>query len=137
MAANGRRPAAHPPKVEPRRYDRFDPVFRALAWSYPLGYTVFVIEIRQTDDYARWFDKLRDRQARFRILARVRRLSLGNPGDVVPVGEGVSELRIDYGPGYRVYFVQRGEMLIVLLAGGDKRTQSRDIEKAKGLALGL
>ncbi|MHB9150848.1 MAG: type II toxin-antitoxin system RelE/ParE family toxin [Thermoleophilia bacterium] len=96
-----------------------------------------MIEIRQTDDYARWFDKLRDRQARFRILARIRRLSLGNPGDVAPVGEGVSELRIDCGPGYRVYFVQRGEMLIVLLAGGDKRTQSRDIERAKGLALGL
>jgi putative addiction module killer protein len=65
-------------------------------------------EIRQTEVYRKWFDKLRDRQARSRILARIRRLSLGNPGDVKPVGEGVSELRIDYGPGYRVYFVQRG-----------------------------
>jgi putative addiction module killer protein len=63
---------------------------------YPIGYTVAVVEIRQTDEYAQWFDKLRDAQARARILVRVRRLSLGNPGDVEPVGEGVSELRIDY-----------------------------------------
>jgi putative addiction module killer protein len=96
-----------------------------------------VIEIRQTDEYSRWFDRLRDRQARFRILARIRRLSLGNPGDVAPVGEGVSELRIDCGPGYRVYFVKRGRTLVVLLAGGDKKTQTRDIEKAKQLAQGL
>lgn len=89
MAANGRRPAIHPPKVTPRRYDRLDPVFRALACAYPVGYTVCVIEIRRTDDYARWFYKLRDRQARFRILARVRRLSLGNPRDVVPVEDAV------------------------------------------------
>jgi putative addiction module killer protein len=93
--------------------------------------------IRQTDEYALWFDKLRDRQARFRILARIKRLSLGNPGDVAPVGEGVSEMRIDCGPGYRIYFVQRGSALIVLLAAGDKRTQTRDIEKAKELARGL
>lgn len=66
------------------------------------------IEIRQTDEYARWFEKLRDRRARARILARVRRLSLGNPGDAAPVGEGVSELRIDYGPGYRIYFKSTG-----------------------------
>lgn len=96
-----------------------------------------MIEIRQTDEYARWFKKLRDRQARARILARVRRLSLGNPGDVSPVGEGVSELRIDYGPGYRVYFKQQGDVWIVLLAGGDKRTQRRDIERAKELARNL
>jgi len=96
-----------------------------------------VIEIRQTDEYARWFEKLRDRQARARILARVRRLSLGNPGDVAPVGEGVSEMRIDHGPGYRVYFKQHGETVVVLLAGGDKRTQQRDIEKAKALARSL
>jgi putative addiction module killer protein len=70
-------------------------------------------------------------------MVRLRRLSLGNPGDVKPVGEGVSELRIDYGPGYRVYFIQRGETLIVLLAGGDKRTQERDIHLAKALADGL
>ena len=91
-------------------------------------------EIRQTEVYANWFSKLRDRQARARIDVRIRRLSLGNPGDVKPVGEGVSELRIDYGPGYRVYFVQRGTTVIILLAGGDKRTQNRDIQTALELA---
>ena len=94
-------------------------------------------EIRQTEVYARWFDNLRDRRARARINVRIRRLSLGNPGDVRSVGEGVSELRIDYGPGYRVYFVQRRQMLIVLLAGSDKNTQSRDIRTALELARGL
>jgi putative addiction module killer protein len=93
-----------------------------------------VIEVRQTDEYEKWFDSLRDRQAKARIDIRVRRLSLGNPGDAKPVGEGVSELRIDYGPGYRVYFVQRVNVLIVLLAGGDKRTQEHDIRLAKQLA---
>jgi putative addiction module killer protein len=96
-----------------------------------------VVEVRQTDEYFRWFEKLRDRQARARILARVRRLSLGNPGDVQPVGEGVSELRIDYGPGYRVYFQERGKSIVILLVGGDKRTQKRDIETAKALARNL
>ena len=93
-----------------------------------------MIEIRQTETYANWFDSLRDRKARARIDVRIRRLSLGNPGDVRPIGSGVSELRIDYGPGYRVYFVQRGPMLIILLAGGDKRTQERDIKRALELA---
>lgn len=93
-----------------------------------------MIEIRQTDAYSRWFNGLRDRQARARINVRIRRLSLGNPGDVKPVGEGVSEMRIDYGPGYRVYFVQSGQTMVVLLAGGDKRTQSGDIENALKLA---
>lgn len=96
-----------------------------------------MIEIRETDVYARWFADLRDREARARIDIRLRRLSLGNPGDVRPVGEGVSELRIDYGPGYRVYFVHRGQTLVVLLAGGDKRTQDRDIITALDLARGL
>ena len=96
-----------------------------------------MIEIRQTDVYARWFDSLRNRSARARIDARIRRLSLGNPGDVRPVGEGVSELRIDFGPGYRVYYVQRGRALVVLLAGGDKHTQDRDIKTALELAQGL
>ena len=93
-----------------------------------------VIEIRQTEVYAKWFTQLRDHQARARILVRIRRLSLGNPGDVAPVGEGVLEMRIHYGPGYRVYYVERGQTLIVLLAGGDKRTQKKDISLAIELA---
>ena len=93
-----------------------------------------MLEIRQSDTYAKWFRRLRDRQARARINLRIRRLSLGNPGDVRPVGEGVSELRIDYGPGYRIYFVQHGQTVVVLLAGGDKRTQDRDIKTALKLA---
>src|SRR5260370_1015890 len=78
-----------------------------------------LIEVRQTDIYAAWFAGLRDRQARARITTRIRRLSLGNPGDVKPVGNGVSEMRIDYGPGYRGYFVRRGDTLVVLLCGAD------------------
>ncbi|MEE4359430.1 MAG: type II toxin-antitoxin system RelE/ParE family toxin [Desulfococcaceae bacterium] len=93
-----------------------------------------MIEIRQTDTYSEWFDSLRDRQAKARINIRIRLLSMGNPGDVKPVGEGVSELRIDYGPGYRVYFVRRGQTLIVLLAGGDKRSQHKDIQLAINLS---
>ena len=93
-----------------------------------------MLEVRQTNTYASWFSHLRDRTARVRIDIRVRRLSLGNPGDVKPVGEGVSELRVNYGPGYRVYFIRRGDEFIVLLAGGDKSTQERDIVEAKALA---
>ena len=95
-----------------------------------------MIEIRQTDEYDTWFRKLHDRQARSRILIRVHRLSLGNPGDVRPVGGGISELRIDYGPGYRVYFCRVDRTTAVLLAGGHKATQRRDIERAHGLAQG-
>lgn len=93
-----------------------------------------MLEVRQTAAYAQWFAGLRDRQARVRIDIRIRRLSLGNPGDVKAVGEGVSELRIDFGPGYRVYFVQRGSAFILLLAGGDKASQANDIREAKALA---
>ncbi|MCZ8109478.1 MAG: type II toxin-antitoxin system RelE/ParE family toxin [Betaproteobacteria bacterium] len=96
-----------------------------------------MIEVRQTPEYAAWFATLRDRVAKTRIDIRIRRLSLGNPGDVKPIGDGVSELRIDHGPGYRVYFVQRGSVLVVLLAGGDKSTQAQDIRKAKTLARNL
>ena len=92
-----------------------------------------MIEILQTEHYLKWFDKLKDRNARARINIRIRRLSLGNPGDVKSVGEGVLELRIDYGPGYRIYFTKKGVRLIILLAGGDKTTQAGDIEKAKKL----
>ena len=93
-----------------------------------------MIEIRETYEYATWFESLRDRMAKTRILIRIRRASLGNFGDVKPVGEGVSELRVDYGPGYRVYFLRKGETLVVLLGGGDKQTQSRDIRRAIALS---
>jgi putative addiction module killer protein len=96
-----------------------------------------MIEIRETQVYALWFSSLRDRRAKARIDTRIRRLSLGNPGDVKPVGSGVSELRIGYGPGYRIYFIQCGSTLIVLLAGGDKRTQQQDITQAIELARDL
>jgi putative addiction module killer protein len=95
------------------------------------------MEVRKTEPYAKWIDGLRDIQARARILARVEWLALGNPGDVEPVGEGVSELRIHYGPGYRVYFKQQGRELVILLAGGDKRSQAKDIKKALSLARNL
>ena len=90
-----------------------------------------MIEVRQTVVFAKWLDRLRDKRARARILARLDRLTLGNLGDVKPVGSGVSELRIDSGPGYRVYLAQRGAVLIILLCGGDKSTQSRDIIRAQ------
>jgi putative addiction module killer protein len=93
-----------------------------------------VVDVRQTEVFASWLRKLRDENARARIQIRIRRLSLGNFGDVKPVGGGVSELRIDYGPGYRVYFRQRGETLVLLLAGGTKKGQEADIAKAKKLA---
>lgn len=93
-----------------------------------------MIEIRQTQHFSDWFDRLADGRAKARIDIRVRRLSLGNPGDVKAVGEGVSELRIDYGPGYRIYYLQQGSTLVILLAGGDKSTQSADIAKALELA---
>jgi putative addiction module killer protein len=96
-----------------------------------------VIEIRKTELFAQWLDALRDLRARARVQARIERLACGNPGDVRPVGEGVSELRINYGPGYRVYFKKRGVELIILLAGGDKSTQAKDIKAALRLARNL
>jgi putative addiction module killer protein len=93
-----------------------------------------VIEIRQTEVYKKWFSSLRDITARARIDIRLRRVSLGNYGDIKSVGEGVFELRIDYGPGYRIYYLQRGKELIILLAGGDKSTQNQDMKNAHHLA---
>ena len=93
-----------------------------------------MIEVRQTDVFSSWLRQLRDDKARFRILVRIRRLSMGNFGDVKQVGDGISELRIDYGPGYRVYLQRHGSLLVLLLAGGSKKTQSTDIAKAKKLA---
>jgi putative addiction module killer protein len=92
-----------------------------------------MIEVRETDEFSAWLSALRDKRARAKIIVRVERLAKGNPGDVAPVGDGVSELRIDYGPGYRVYYVQRGTRYVLLLAGGDKSTQDRDIALAKRL----
>ena len=93
-----------------------------------------MIEVRETERFSEWLKGLRDQVARARIAVRIRRLAFGNPGDVRPVGEGVSELRVDHGPGYRVYFTRRGEVLIVLLCGGDKSTQARDIRNARTMA---
>jgi putative addiction module killer protein len=96
-----------------------------------------MIKVRQTETFRSWLNDLRDRRAAARIAARIDRLKLGNPGDVKSVGGGVSELRIDYGPGYRLYFRRVGQEIVVLLCGGDKSTQDRDIERAKVLATDL
>lgn len=96
-----------------------------------------MLEIRKTLNFAKWLDGLKDIRARARILVRIERLAAGNPGDVKPVGGGVSELRIDYGPGYRVYYKKQGRSLIILLAGGDKRTQSKNIKTALHLSKNL
>jgi putative addiction module killer protein len=96
-----------------------------------------MVEVRQTERFVRWLEGLRDLRGRAKVLARIERLIGGNPGDVRPVGSGVSELRINYGPGYRVYYVQRGTTLIILLAGGDKSSQVKDIDGALLLAANL
>lgn len=93
-----------------------------------------MLEIFRSETFDRWLRELRDLRARARVEARILRLSRGNPGDVKPVGSGVSEMRIDYGPGYRVYFTRRGPLVIVLLCGGDKRTQDADIKRAIEIA---
>ena len=93
-----------------------------------------MIEVRETEVFSNWLRKLKDRRARIKIQLRIDRVKLGNFGDVAPVGASISELRIHYGPGYRVYLVRRGEALVVLLGGGDKSTQTTDIEAAKALA---
>lgn len=96
-----------------------------------------VVEVRRTEVFAQWLDGLADMRARARVQARIERLAMGNAGDVKPVGEGVSELRIDYGPGYRVYFTKVEREIVILLAGGDKRTQDEDIKVALRLARNL
>ena len=104
---------------------------------YPDGYNKIMIKIRKTEVYAKWLDNLKDIRGRARILVRIERLVSGNPGDVKPVGEGVSELRIDYGPGYRVYYIKHGQEVVILLAGGDKSNPTRDIKTALNLARNL
>jgi len=93
-----------------------------------------MIEVRKTEVFTKWFENLNDRRARARIQARIDRIEMGNFGDIAPVGEGVSELRIFYGPGYRVYFVQKKSVVVVLLSGGDKSSQQSDIARAKNIA---
>ena len=102
-----------------------------------MGYSWGIVEVRKTTQFAAWIDGLRDLDGRARILARIERLAAGNPGDSAPVGGGVVALRIDCGPGYRVYFIRRGRALVVLLAGGDKGSQRRDISLAQRLAKGI
>ncbi|HNZ11750.1 MAG TPA: type II toxin-antitoxin system RelE/ParE family toxin [Smithellaceae bacterium] len=96
-----------------------------------------MIEIRKTEIFVEWIDSLEDIRGRARIQARIERLAMGNPGDVKPVGEGVSEMRIDHGPGYRVYYLKRERTVIILLAGGDKKSQAKDIKTALRLARNL
>jgi len=96
-----------------------------------------MVEIRKTANFAKWLDGLSDPRARARVLARIERLATGNPGDVKPSGGGISEMRISYGPGYRVYYTLRGSELVILLAGGDKSSQVRDIGTARRLAQNL
>lgn len=93
-----------------------------------------MLRIHQTVEFSDWLIALRDQKAKVNIVVRIERLAAGNPGDVRPVGRGVSELRVNLGPGYRVYFQKRGEIVLILLCGGDKSTQKKDIERAKKLA---
>jgi putative addiction module killer protein len=96
-----------------------------------------VVEVRKTDEFDGWLADLRDLKARAKILTRIQRLELGNAGDVRPVGDGVSEMRIDHGPGYRIYYKQAGKEIVLLLCGGDKSTQNKDVKRAKELAAGI
>jgi len=105
--------------------------------AYPVGYNKSGATVKETDVFKRWMKTLKDRTARSIINARIRRLSLGNKGDTGPIGDGISELRIDFGPGYRVYYTEVKQQIIILLCGGDKSSQNRDIEKAKQLAANL
>jgi putative addiction module killer protein len=108
--------------------------FRALDGELNVNYSLRVIEVRQTAVFTDWLARLRDVSAHARVITRIRRMELGNPGDVKPVGEGLSEMRIAYGPGYRLYFTRRGSTVVILLCGGDKSSQRRDIAAAKQMA---
>jgi putative addiction module killer protein len=118
-----------------KKTEKDNPEYRRLIEIHRAdNYSYHMYELIKSETFDRWLSGLRDRNAKARIEVRIRRLGLGNPGDVKPVGEGVSEMRIDYGPGYRVYFQQRGPVLIILLCGGDKKTQDKDIQTAKSIA---
>lgn len=91
-------------------------------------------EVRQTEEFSGWLHRLRDADAVARIVGGIRRMEMGNPGDTRSVGQGILEMRIDYGPGYRIYYVHRGARVVILLCGGDKRTQQQDIKRAQKLA---
>jgi putative addiction module killer protein len=93
-----------------------------------------MFEVRKTDEFDRWLSALADQQAIAKIVSRIERLGLGNAGDVKPVGEGISEMRLPHGPGYRIYYKQTGKMIVVILCGGDKSTQESDIKRAKQIA---
>jgi putative addiction module killer protein len=121
--------------VAPPGSPNLNPTSRALVDKNRfVAYKLQMPDIKRTDEFSSWLRDLRDIRARAKVLARIDRLSLGNPGDVAPVGDGVSEMRIHYGPGYRVYYIQRGEEIVVLLCGGDKSSQDSDIRAAKKLA---
>jgi putative addiction module killer protein len=110
---------------------------QAVDFQVAVSYRILVVEVRKSDEFDKWLDNLRDPRAGAKILTRIQRLELGNAGDVRAVGEGVTEMRIDYGPGYRVYYKQIGKQIVLLLCGGEKSTQDRDIRRAKELAAEL
>jgi putative addiction module killer protein len=110
------------------------PAGRHVAPPTTVNYSSQVSKVVRSETFDRWLRKLKDRRAAARVLVRIDRLAAGNPGDVKPVGEGISELRINYGPGYRVYYLQDGDTLVVLLCGGEKSTQDDDIKNAKRIA---
>ena len=102
-----------------------------------VSYKIHMFEVQKTDEFDEWLSKLADQKAQSKIASRIERLGLGNPGDVKPVGEGVSEMRVPHGPGYRVYYKQTGKTVVLLLCGGDKSTQGKDIKRAKEIAAEL
>lgn len=104
---------------------------------YPIGYNLLVFTIRQTEEFVAWLDELKDKRAQIRIAARLRQAEAGNLGDWRPIEGDVSEMRVDYGPGYRLYFTRRGRIIVIILSAGDKSSQKRDIRRALKLAAEL